>query len=89
MTKYLVSYQLWKNDEWQHYIEEISLTNLIYLLEKVINDSVDELFISFKPLQPATEISEHTAKALLSILSEEQNNVLQKTFNEFYAEHDN
>ena len=89
MIKYLTSYQIWKNDARQHYIEEVSLTNLIYLLEKVVNDSIDELFISFSRLLPATGISKDTAKALLAILSEEQNNVLQKAFDEFYAEHDN
>lgn len=89
MQKYLASYQVWKNDEWQPYIEEVSLVEMIYLLEKVVNDSIDELHISFKSLQPATKIDKPTAKALLAILSEEQSNVFQKTFDEFYGEREN
>ena len=89
MTKYLAYYQVWKNDKWQPYIEEVSLVEMIYLLEKVVNDSICELHISFKSLQPATKIDEPTAKTLLAILSAEQNNICQKAFDELYGEHEN
>lgn len=89
MKKYLTSYQSLENNEWQYYITEVNLTELICLLEKVVNDSIDELFITFNPLRAATPIKKDTAKALLAILSEEQNHIIQKTLDEFYAEHDN
>lgn len=89
MAKYLISYQLWKKDNWEHHIEEVSITELIYLLEKVVNDSIDELFIAFNSLQAATAIKKDNAKTLLVILSEEQNNICQKAFDELYGEHEN
>lgn len=89
MTKYLISFQLWKKDNWEHYIDEVSITELIYFLEKVVNDSIDELFITFNPRRAATPIKKDTAKTLLTILSEEQNNACQKAFDEFYGEHEN
>lgn len=89
MKKYLTSYQTLENDEWQYYITEVNLTELICLLEKVVNDSINVLFITFNPRRAATPIKKDTAKALLAILSVEQNHILQKTLDEFYAEHDN
>lgn len=89
MEKYLISFQLWKKGNWEYYIDKVSITELIYLLEKVVNDSINVLFITFNPRRAATPIKKDTAKALLAILSVEQNHILQKTLDEFYAEHDN
>lgn len=89
MKKYLIAYQLWKNDEWQQYIEEVSLADFVYILEKVANNSIDNLFISFKALQPAIDISKNTAKALLEILIEEQDSAMQKACDELFHGNEN
>lgn len=89
MKKYLTSYQALENGEWQYYITEVTLTELISLLEKVVDNSIILLTFAAKPLRPATLIKKDTAKALLAILSAEQNHIIQKTLDEFYAEHDN
>lgn len=78
MEKYLISFQLWKKGNREYYIDKVSITELIYLLEKVVNDSINVLFITFNPRRAATPIKKDTAKALLAILSVEQNHILQK-----------
>lgn len=71
MEKYLISFQIWKKGNWEYYIDKVSITELIYLLEKVVNDSINVLFITFNPRRAATPIKKDTAKALLAILSVE------------------
>lgn len=82
MKKYLVAYEKYIDSGWKRFIEEVDISVFCSLLQGVINDNMSDLFIQLKPLRPATEIKQEAAKTLLTILSEEQNYILQKTFDE-------
>ena len=71
MKKYLTSYQALENDEWRYYIAEVNLTELICLLEKVVDNSIILLTVAAKPLPQATAVSKDTAKALIAIFKQE------------------
>lgn len=71
MKKYLTSYQALENDEWRYYIAEVNLTELIYLLEKVVDNSISLLTVAAKPLQRAATVNKDTAKAVIAIFKQE------------------
>lgn len=88
MKKYLVTYKKYIDSHWKQFIEEADIQDFCWLLQGMINDDISDLFIQLKPLQPASEINKEAAKTLFTILSEEQNSILQKAFEEDFSKVD-
>lgn len=86
MKKYLVCYKIWENNELAHYVDEVTLQTLVDLLEGLINDSIDTLYIQFKALKPATPIDQNEAKILLLFLREGINASIQNALDELYGD---